>query len=144
MRYSTRVILSFNRLQRRYRVAADKGLYQVSALIRLEARQSMRKRAGPAQPGKPPHAHSLAGLREINFDVRGNSAIIGPRKFPRSNFFNRPVPNIHEKGGVAISLTLRRRAVRLYPERSFMWTAVKRLRSNGKIQKRFNVALRSM
>src|SRR6056297_3817019 len=111
MRYSTRLILSFNRLRRRYNVAKDKGLYRVSALIRLEARQSMRYRKTnkPSPRGTPPHAHVRNGLKEINFDVQGNTSMIGPRKFARSNFFHRPVPNIHEKGGTAISMSIRTR-----------------------------------
>lgn len=102
------------------------------------------------RPGKPkpegnhpPRAHVPNGLKEINFHVFEGSAIIGPRKFPRSNFFDRPVPNIHEKGGTAIALTIRRQKDRYYPERSFMWRAVKKLKEKGKIQSRFNATLRS-
>ena len=143
MRYSTRVVLFLNRFNRQYRVARDRGLYQVSALIRLEARQSMRMGRGPSKAPRPPRAHTRTGLREINFHVNDGSSIIGPRKFPRSNFFNRPVPNIHEKGGTAIALTLRRRKPSHYPERSFMWAAVQKLKQKGKIESRFNVTLRS-
>ena len=93
----------------------------------------MRVRAGASRPFTPPHAHSRAGLREINFDVRENEAIIGPRKFRNSRFFNRPVPNINEKGGAAVGSTFRRRFYARYPERSFIWSAVKRLQTKGKI-----------
>jgi len=145
LRYSTRVTLFINRFNRQYRVARDRGLYQVSALIRLEARESMRRGKGPSKKGTPPRAHRRAGLKEINFHVYEGSSIIGPRKFPRSNMFNRTVPNIHEKGGMAIPISFRRRKEknRLYPERSFMWNAVKKLKQKGKIQSRFNVTLRS-
>lgn len=103
----------------------------------------MRRRPGPSLPGKPPHAHGSAGLKEINFDVRESSAIIGPRKFPRSNFFTKPVPALHEKGGVGISTRLRKRKDAYYPERSFMYSAVKKLKQKGKIEQRFNVTLRN-
>ena len=104
----------------------------------------MRQRKGASKKGTPPSVHQRAGLKEINFQVVGQQAIIGPRKFPRSNFFNRPVPNIHEKGGMAVSLRIRHRYTALYPERSFMYAAVKKLKSQGKIQSRFNVTLRSL
>jgi len=101
----------------------------------------MRKRRKASPPGKPPTAHVRNGLKEINFHVQGNSAIIGPRKFRGSNFFNRPVPNIHEKGGITVGASIRRRYTAKYPERSFMWSSVKKLKGKGKIQSRFNVTL---
>lgn len=131
----------FNRLQVRYRRARDRGIYQVCALIRKEARESMRRRKGASAVGSPPHAHARAGLKEINFDVRGNKGIVGPRKFRFSKFFDRPVPNIHEKGGVAIASGQRRRYLARYPERSFMYRAVQTLTRKGKISSRFRVTL---
>ena len=104
----------------------------------------MRKRKGASPVGKPPTAHVRNGLREINFDVRGNTSIIGPRKFPRSRFFNRPVPRIHEFGGQYIFSGYRRTAVMRYPERSYMWNAVKSLNAKNKIQSKFNITLARM
>lgn len=104
----------------------------------------MRKRQKASPPGSPPSAHTSGGLREINFHVDGSSSIIGPRKFARSNFFNRPVPNIHEVGGVAIASGLRNLYSVRYPERSFMWAAVKSLKRKGKINSTFNTSLRRM
>lgn len=141
MRFRTRTQLAFNRLIRRYKIGSVRGLYRVCALIRLESRQSLRIRRRPSRPGSPPSAHTRAGLREINFHVRGSTGIVGPRKFRTSNFFNRPVPNIHEKGGIAIAAGFRRRLVSRYPERSFMWAAVKRLQKRRKISREFNVTL---
>ncbi len=143
MHYRTRVTLAFGRLQRKYRVGAGHGLYRVSALIRSEARQSMRVRRKSSSPGTPPSVHNRPGLKEINFDVAATktSSIIGPRKFPRSNFFNRTIPNIHEKGGTTVYASFRRRFVARYPERSFMWNAVKSLSRKGKIQREFNITL---
>jgi len=145
MRYGTRVKLAFNRLQRRYQLARDKGLYQVSALIRSEARQIQRYApvGRSSVPGTPPRAHRRGGLKEINFHVQGHQSIIGPRKFPRSKFFNRPVPNIHERGGIAVATTIKRRYQALYPERSFMYEAVKRLKAKNKIAPRFSATIRS-
>ena len=147
MKYHTRIILAFNRLKRRYTQAEDRGIYAVCALIRLEARQDIlgRPKRGASAPGFPPHPHTTAGLREINFDVRKGeqSGIVGPRKFPHSRFFNRPVPNIHEKGGIAIKNSYRLRYRAIYPERSFMWAAVKSLHSKGKIPPRFAATVRT-
>lgn len=103
----------------------------------------MRAGNKPSAPGKPPRAHVPNGLKEINFSVSGNQAVIGPRKFPNSRFFDRPVPNIHELGGVTVASTFRKRQVKVYPERSFMYSAVKSLQAKNKIAPRFSVTLRS-
>lgn len=141
MKFHVRTQLAFQRLQRRYKIGKDRGLYQVSALIRKEARESMRKRRGASKKHHPPTAHVRNGLKEINFHVQGSSSIIGPRKFRNSNFFNRPVPNIHEKGGTAVASSFRQRYLARYPERSFMWRAVTKLKRKGKISNRFRVTL---
>ena len=138
MRYTTRFYNYTSRIARRHRIANDKGLYGVASLIRRESRESIRFRPGASRPLSPPHAHiRRGGLKEINFHVERNRAIIGPRKFKNSRFFNRPVPNIHEKGGVAVGNSLRRRVVARYPERSFMWSATQRLHRKGKIMRRY-------
>lgn len=149
MRVSTRLNLAFNRLSRRYKVGKNQGLYQVSSLIRKEAREKIRVRAKGARPLAPApgtdrttvSAHTRGGLREINYHVSGSHSIIGPRKFRNSNFFNRPVPNIHEMGGTAIARGLRSSIIARYPQRSFMYVAVKRLQRKGKIARKFSVSL---
>jgi hypothetical protein len=103
----------------------------------------IRKRASP--PGRPPSARTRAGLREINYHVEGLGAYVGPRKFRRSNSLNKPIPNVHEMGGVAIAKGRRgRRAfLKRFPERSFMYRAVKTLKSKGKLSSKFKFMLRS-
>lgn len=156
MKYHVKVQLFFNRLKRKYKTGTDRGLYQVSALIRSEARQSMKRRGKTSRamrgrfrrggttgspPGTPPYAYKTDGLKQINFDVRWPSSIIGPRKFKDSTFFNKPVPAIHEKGGIAVAAGARRKYTARYPERSFMWSAVKSLKRKNKIESRFNITL---
>lgn len=99
----------------------------------------MRTRDGASRPGTPPHAHTRGGLRVIKFDadVKADAGLVGPVKFPGSNFFNEPVPHIHEFGGEYVS----RRSIATYPERSFMWGPTKKLIRRGKIIKRYSVAL---
>lgn len=138
MRFTARVRVFTNVFKRKYNIARDASLTQTCSFIRKATRSSLRVRKGASRPGSPPHAHTRAGLREINYDVKGNEGIIGPRRFSGSNFFNRPVPNIHEIGGVAI----RRRAFAMhrYPERSFMYSTTKRLAKTGRISSRFRVS----
>lgn len=144
MRLTTKLFLSFNRLRRNVKVGTNQGLYRVAGLIRMDSRRSLRVRQSASNPGSPPHVRKgRGGLKEINFQVSGNQAIIGPRKFRNSNFFNRPVPNIHEKGGQAVFNSFKRNYIANYPERSFMYSSVKKLKRAGLIQSTFNVTLRS-
>lgn len=150
MQFIVRARLAFSRLARRYRVGRDQGLFQVAALIRSEAREKIRYR--PMGQPKPPapgtsettlSARKRGGIREINFHVLEfqGTAIIGPRKFRNSNFFNRPVPRVHEVGGTYRGKSRRRSGIWRYPERSYMYVAVKRLQQKGKIASRFAVGL---
>jgi hypothetical protein len=143
MRLSTKLVIFFDRLKRRLKKNIHRDLYQTAGLIRREAREKMYMRGGASSPGSPPHAHVRNGLKEINFHVLETSAYIGPRKFPRSNFFNRPVPNIHEKGGMVLSYRAKRTLAVSYKERSFMYSAVKRLAARGKLKAQFSYILRS-
>lgn len=143
MRFRSRVQLFFNSLKVRYKNSRRHALFQVCGLIRKAERESIRNRRGPSRPLKPPHAHVKGGLRVINFDVRGSQGIIGPRKFRNSRFFNRPVPNIHEKGGLAVGTSFRRRTQARYPERSFAYSTVKKLQRKGKIASTFRVSMRN-
>lgn len=139
MRFIGRARFFANHFQSRYRIARDQGLYQTCGLIRTASRKALRVRRGASLPGHPPHAHTRAGLREINFDVKGHEGIIGPRKFKGSNFFTQPVPRIQERGAVVYSI--RRKAFYRYPERSFMYSTTKRLQSRGLIAARFRVTM---
>jgi len=145
MRLSSRVQIFVDRFRRRVKKGTDSGLRKTAALIRLEARQSIRISRRASKPGRPPHSRTRAGLREINYHVEGNGAYVGPRKFRHSNSLNRPVPNVHEMGGIALFKGSRKRRSHLkrYPERSFMYRAVKTLKSKGKLSSKFRFMLRS-
>ncbi len=145
MRFRTRLVIFVDRFKRRVRQGIKTGLHETAALVRKEARQSIRIRKKASLPGNPPHSRTRAGLREINYHVEGNGAYVGPRKFRHSNSLNRPVPNVHEMGGLALARGRRGRAAFLkrYPERSFMYRAVKTLKSKGKLSSKFRFMLRS-
>jgi len=116
----------------------------------------MRSGNKKSAPGTPPRARRPNGLKVINFDVQWPNSIIGPRKFRGSNFFGQTVPRVHETGGIIkgrrwLSRSQKKRGTfaslfavntARYPERSFMWSAVQRLTSKGKIEARFNVTLK--
>lgn len=145
MRLRSRFIIFVDRFKRRVRQGIKSGLHQTAALIRKEARQSIRIRKKASLPGNPPNARHRAGLREINYHVEGNGAYVGPRKFRHSRSLNRPVPNVHEKGGIALARGRRGRPsyLKRFPERSFMYRAVKTLKSKGKLSSKFKFMLRS-
>ena len=146
MRISTRFVIFVDRFKRRVKKGIKSGIHQTCALIRLEARQSIRISKRASKPGSPPHSRTRAGLREINYHVDGDtSGMIGPRKFRKRSRMNRPVPNIQEKGGVAFETSKVgfRRIIKRYPERSFMYRAVKSLRNKGKLNSKFRYMLRS-
>lgn len=146
MKYSMRVQIFFDRMRRSVKKMKDYSLGQTLALIRKEARESMRMRRKASPRGTPPSAHTRAGLREINFHVASeNAGYVGPRKFRRRNRLNKPVPAVHEFGGMVLASGNRGRPshVRRYPERSFMWAAVKRLKGKGKLASKFKFSLRS-
>ncbi len=56
----------------------------------------MRRRRGSAPPGRPPYAHegSLRRLLFFAYDPRGDSVVVGPFGFSRSE-----APNVLEFGG---------------------------------------------
>lgn len=55
---------------------------------------------------------------------------------------SKPVPNIHEKGGVVIERRRLRSRVLRFAERPYMWTAVKSLQSKGKLSSQFRYSIR--
>jgi len=143
MRFGTRVTIFIDRFKRSVRRGTRTGLNRTAALIRKEARESLRIRKKASAPGTPPSAHTRAGLREINYFVENDlRAYIGPRKFKRSSFTNRPVPNIHEKGGTVLDQVRRKSVIKQFPERSFMWHAVKKLKAKGKLNSQFRYTVR--
>lgn len=144
MKYSMRVQIFFDKMRRSVKKYKDFSLQQTLALIRKEARESIRIRKGSSLPGNPPHAHTAAGLRAISFHATENSGYVGPVKFHRRNRLNKPVPHVHELGGVALeSRRGRKTLLKRYPERSFMWRAVKSLKGKGKLASKFKFSLRA-
>jgi hypothetical protein len=82
------------------RRAIDKAkrrvLARAGAFIRQTAKQSMRRRKGPAPQGRPPHVHegSLRRLILFGYDRGTDSVVVGPLGFKRSK-----APNLLEFGG---------------------------------------------
>jgi hypothetical protein len=141
MKFSSRVEFYFQRMARRVKVAKKKGLFRVAGKIRTATKRSMRLKPGASKPGAPPHAHqsSSSGLRaiEFNVDYSGEKALIGPVKFPRSNYFDAPATFIQEFGGTFRT----QKSVAHFPKRSFMEYTLKRLVAKGEIDKDFNVGM---
>ena len=67
------------------------------AFVRQTAKQSMKKKSGPAPPGQPPHSHVGLLKRWILFgyDKTRESVVVGPAKLPKKG----NVPETLEKGG---------------------------------------------
>ncbi len=115
----------------------QRGLRSVAALIRGACIRTLRVSQRTSPPGHPPYAKTRGGLRIIEYTVYANGALIGPVKFPGSDFFNQPVPHIHEFGGVFFS----RVRYYTYPQRSYMNHTLKQLIAKGKIPKAFSVSM---
>lgn len=113
------------------------GLQRLAAYIRGATIRSLRISQRTSAPGKPPYAKTRGGLRIIQYSLYRNGAIIGPVKFPGSNFFNQPVPHIHEFGGTFMS----RKGFRQYPERSYMNSTLQQLQKRGAISKEYSVGM---
>ena len=145
IKYQARIQFYFQKFTKHVKVAENRGLYRVAGYIRTATKRSMRLRTGASTPGKPPHAHvaSNSGLRAIQFNVNSTTtqAIIGPVKFPGSNYFNEPATYIQEFGGVFTGSFRTRRKPARFPERSYMYSTVKRLAEQGKIAKEFAVSI---
>jgi hypothetical protein len=141
MRYNAKFLFYFNKLSKRIKIGTNRALYRAAGLIRTAERRTIRVRPGASRPDHPPHAHTSGGIRAIEFHVFGNSAIIGPKKFPGSKWWNEPVPHMHEFGGVFIN---RKGKTARYPERSFAATTLKRLQSKNVIPRQFAVSIAEM
>lgn len=131
-----RTTFFLSRLRARKERAKRGAIYSTAGYIATSAKRRLRIRSGRSRRGAAPHAHTRGGLRMIQFAVDGNSAIIGPVKFPRSNKFNEPVPSVHEFAKTVISL----RTLRVYkfPERPYMGPTVKSLARRGFLNRRFS------
>lgn len=139
IKYSGRTIFYVQKLTQRVRLAKNIALFRVAGLIRTSAKRSMRTRRGASRPGTPPHAHTRAGLRAIQFvvDQAADAAMVGPIKFAGSTFFDQPIPHIHEFGGYFSS----RRRYHQYPERSYMNYTLKRLIASGRLPREFSYGM---
>lgn len=145
VQYKYQVIQSLTQgkavINKKVNQASIRSLYRTAAFIRTVTKRAQRKRRGKSPPPSPPYAHRKTGLRVIKFKVLDPyTAIIGPVKFPRSRFFDRPVPNIHEKGGIARSrrLFFGKKTFR-YPERSIMYRPTKKVQNRLPAQARIRV-----
>ena len=113
------------------------GLSRLVAYIRGACIRTLRVNRRTSPANHPPYSKTNGGLRVIQGVVYSNGAIIGPVKFPGSNFFDSPVPYIHEYGGTFIS----RVGYSKYPERSYMNHTLKQLQGRGAIPKQFAVGM---
>ena len=138
MRYNAKFLFYFNKLSKKVKVGTNRALYRAAGYVRTSEKRVIRVRPGPSRPGKPPHAHTLGGLRAIEFYVFGSQAIIGPKKFPRSNWWNQPVSHIHEFGGTYFN---QKGKVVRYPERSYAATTLKRLMAKNVIPRQFALSI---
>lgn len=138
LKMSARTVTFFKQLKVRVNRAKRDALYSVCGLIRRDAINRLKVRSGPARPSASPHAHTRGGLRLIDFHVSGNTGIIGPRKFPSSNQYNKPLPAIHEFGGQVFSVG---KVFRTYsfPKRPYMSKTVEKL--GPKLPRQFSVQM---
>lgn len=113
------------------------SLFRTAALIRGASIRTLKINQQTSSPGTPPYAKTRGGLRVIEFNVYSNGAIIGPVKFPGSDFFNQPVPHIHEFGGTFFSQF----SYYSYPQRSYMGHTLKQLVARGAIAREFKVGI---
>ena len=102
-------------IARKAKDSNEKALRHLGGFVRKIAQRSMRKRAGAAPPGRPPHAHGeRPGIRPdiiYQYDPITKSVVIGPHT-------GKIVPELHEFGGT--------RRNRKYPERPYMHPALKK------------------
>lgn len=139
VKYSGHILWTAQKLNRQIKVGKTAGLYRTAAYVRTATRRSLRVRPGAGLPERPPHAHTQGGLRVIDFvvDSAASAAIVGPVKFPGSNFFNEPIPHIHEFGGVFAAT----KGFWKYPKRSYMRYTLDKLIASGKLPRGFAYSL---
>ncbi len=118
VRVKTRRKMTPGRVRKAAKKANLTSLRHAAAVLRLDARRSIRKRSKrgkPAAPGKPPKTKRGQLRRSILFDADADSAIVGP-----SAKFVGESGSAHEHGG--------RYRDQMYPERPFMRPALEKLR----------------
>lgn len=120
--------------------AKKSGLQSTALFIAGACKRTLRVSQRTSSPGNPPFAKTRGGLRVIEAAIYRNGAIIGPVKFPTSNFFDKPVPHIHEFGGTFYG----RFGIWTYPERSYMHRTLKQLHAGNRINKRFSATMARM
>lgn len=113
------------------------GILSTCLYIAGACKRTLRVSKLTSSPGNPPFPKTTGGLRVIEVAVYRNGGIIGPVKFPGSNFFNQPIPHIHEFGGTFYS----RFGLWIYPERSYMFRTLKQLKASNKINRRFSASM---
>lgn len=118
------------------------GLYRTAAFLRTACKRSLRRKNGPSNPNFPPHHHAVSssgGLRAIEFRVfeDANMAIVGPIKFAGGNRLNKPVPAVHEFGGIFAA----RQRFYHYERRSFMRYTLDKMLLAGKLSKEFKYGM---
>lgn len=138
VKYSARTVTFFKQLRVRKDRGKRQAIYGVCALIRRSAINKLKVRPGPSKENTAPHAHTLAGLRVIQFNVSGNTGIIGPVKFPSSRQYNEPVPAIHEFGKTVITLGRIFKIIN-FKKRPYMSTTIKQL--GNRIPKEFSIKM---
>lgn len=138
LKTTARTVNFFKQLRVRVKRAKRDAIYSVCGLIRRDAINRLRVRPGSSRPPAAPHAHTKGGLRVIDFHISGNTGIIGPRKFPSSNTFNKPVPAIHEFGGQVFTIGRAFRTV-VYPKRPYMSKTVEKL--GPKLPRQYSVQM---
>jgi hypothetical protein len=140
LKIAAKTVFFLQRLQTRHKIAKHKGLAKVGALVRGAVKRTLRVASGSSLPGRPPHCHTRGGLRVVEFATGSHDVVIGPVKFAGSDFFNKPVPHVHEFGGTFYS----RLGFYLYPQRSYMYYTLKQLHAKRMIPKEYSTEVRKV
>lgn len=137
LKYSGKVQFFFTKFYKRVRTGKHKALYRVSGLIMSACKRTIRISQRASSPGQPVHSRTRGGIRTIRFAVFGDSSVIGPLKFAGSNFFDEPVPHIHEFGGTFVSHYYYSQ----YPARPYMSVTLDRLNRQGVLPRQFSITM---
>jgi hypothetical protein len=100
-------------------------LARLGGYCRRVAQRSMRRRKGPSKPGQPPHAHRYSYLRDyvmFAFILADDQVVVGPIRLESSDYYSKPLPAVHEFGGVFKSW--KKRSIISFPERPYMRPAL--------------------
>ncbi|GIW83212.1 MAG: hypothetical protein KatS3mg105_5019 [Gemmatales bacterium] len=100
-------------------------LARLGGFCRRVAQRSMRRRKGPSRPGQPPHAHKYSYLRDyvmFAYMMADEQVVVGPIRLESSDYYSKPLPAVHEFGGVFRKW--RERGFIAFPERPYMRPAL--------------------